>query len=292
MRVIAVLLSLFVVVWPFRLPAAGAGAITNLSEDTMDQSSQKSDSTVLQDVKLTVIFDNYESAPGLKTAWGFACLVETDDVTLLFDTGGDGDILLHNMSALKIDPGAIDILMISHDHWDHTGGLADVLPQLKKPDIFLLKSFSEDSRKVAAGDSGRVHLLTGPEEITKGMVSSGEMGSGIKEQALIIRTRDGAIIITGCAHPGIVSIVEKAIELTGDDILFVVGGFHLLQMAEKELGAIIERLKELHVRFVAPSHCSGDAARRLFAEAFGDRFVEVGAGKIVTLDDLSSSGKE
>ncbi len=292
MRVIAVLLSLFVVVWPFRLPAAGAGAITNFSEDTMDQSSQKSDSTVLQDVKLTVIFDNYESAPGLKTAWGFACLVETDDVTLLFDTGGDGDILLHNMSALKIDPGAIDILMISHDHWDHTGGFADVLPQLKNPDIFLLESFSEGLRKAAAGDSGRVHLLTGPGEITKGMVSSGEIGGDIKEQALIIRTRDGAIIITGCAHPGIVSIVEKAIKLTGDDILFVVGGFHLLRMGEREFGAIIARLKELHVRFVAPSHCSGDAARRLFAEAFGDRFVEVGAGKIVTLDDLSYRGED
>jgi len=293
MTAIAVLLlSMFFLGGLYQGPAADAGKIKNNPEDTMVDSLLKSDSTRLRDVKLTAIFDNYAAVPDLETSWGFACLVQTDDATLLFDTGGDGDILLRNMAALNIDPGAIDMLMISHDHWDHTGGLEDVVPRMKAADIFLLDSFSEDVKRIASGSSGDVHILTGPDEITTGMMSTGEIGGDIPEQALIVRTAYGAIIITGCAHPGIVDIVEKAIECTDDDILLIIGGFHLLRTGEEKLADIIAQLKELHVRNVAPSHCSGDAARRLFAKAYGDRFIEVGAGKTITLDDLLYTGDE
>ena len=76
-------------------------------------------------MKITIVYDNCLSKPGLRTGWGFSSLIETDCAPpLLFDTGADGTTLLHNMRKLGIDPGRIGIIVISHAHGDHTGGLS------------------------------------------------------------------------------------------------------------------------------------------------------------------------
>ena len=109
------------------------------------------------------------------------------------------------------------------------------------------------------------------------MATTGEL-NGIKEQSLIIATSKGLIVVTGCAHPGIVNIVKKAKELTGKDVYLAIGGFHLSGASQRTISSIIEELKALGVKKVAPCHCSGDLARRLFKEKFGEDYLEAGVG--------------
>lgn len=76
---------------------------------------------------VTVICDNYSIRENLDASWGFACLICTGDQNVLFDTASDGIVLSKNMDRLGVDPAAIDLLMISHQHWDHVGGVYEIL---------------------------------------------------------------------------------------------------------------------------------------------------------------------
>jgi len=108
--------------------------------------------------------------------------------------------------------------------------------------------------------------------------STGELGWGLKEQSLVIRTSKGLIVVTGCAHPGVVNVVRKAKELHKDDVYLVLGGFHLCGLGESEIRDVLRGVKSEGVRLAAPCHCSGDAARRAFKEAYGKSFIALGAG--------------
>ncbi len=78
-------------------------------------------------IKSTVLFDNTPHNPELQTGWGYSCLIETEKQTILFDTGSDGVLLLENMKKLGISPGKIQHIVISHEYWDHIGGLPYLL---------------------------------------------------------------------------------------------------------------------------------------------------------------------
>jgi 7,8-dihydropterin-6-yl-methyl-4-(beta-D-ribofuranosyl)aminobenzene 5'-phosphate synthase len=107
------------------------------------------------------------------------------------------------------------------------------------------------------------------------------MGSAIIEQSLVIETSEGLVVITGCAHPGIVGIVSAAAE--GGDIGLVIGGFHLKDDSATEIDEVIADLQALGVKRVAPTHCTGDEARERFRAVFGDGFVPVGVGSVVRI---------
>ncbi|MCP5103503.1 MAG: MBL fold metallo-hydrolase [bacterium] len=107
------------------------------------------------------------------------------------------------------------------------------------------------------------------------------MGSEIKEQSLILDTDKGLILITGCSHPGIVSIVKKTMEIRKKKVFMALGGFHLWGKPENELKTIIAQLKELGVVKVGATHCTGDPAIKLFKEAFGKNYVSMGVGKVL-----------
>ena len=94
----------------------------------------------------------------------------------------------------------------------------------------------------------------------------------------MIETPQGLVVITGCAHPGVVSIVRRAKELTGREVYLVLGGFHLGGTSEGKITGIVEDFQQLGVQRVAPCHCSGDVARRLFKEAYGEDFISAGVG--------------
>ena len=113
--------------------------------------------------------------------------------------------------------------------------------------------------------------------------SSGELGDSIKEQALILETSSGLLIITGCAHPGIVNVVRKAKELFKVEVYLVMGGFHLAGMSNAGIRETIRMLKEIGVKKVAPSHCTGERAIAFFREAWGDDFLEGGVGAGIEL---------
>lgn len=229
-------------------------------------------------VIITIIYDNDSLRSDLKSSWGFSCMIDKDDTKILFDTGGDGEILLHNMSKLGIDPADIDSIVLSHIHGDHTGGLSGLLRQGYRFKIYLPASFSYTFKKILMAAGNKVVELEDQAEIIKGITTTGVMGKYIHEQGLVIRTKKGAILVTGCAHPGIVHMVERTIELTSGPVFLVLGGFHLFSLSEHEIHRIAEKLKKLGVQRVAPCHCSGGRAKKIFEEVFGADYILAGAG--------------
>jgi 7,8-dihydropterin-6-yl-methyl-4-(beta-D-ribofuranosyl)aminobenzene 5'-phosphate synthase len=94
------------------------------------------------------------------------------------------------------------------------------------------------------------------------------------------------IIITGCAHPGIIKIIQRAKELFNEQVLLVMGGFHLGGESTERLASIIASFKSLGVIYAAPCHCSGEAARQKFSREYGDKYLILGVGKIIRYQDF------
>ena len=235
---------------------------------------------------ITVVYDNNPYKDGLATAWGFSCLITGIEETILFDTGGDGLIPLNNMGKLTIDPDNIDLVVLSHIHGDHTGGLDSFLKKNPNVTVYLPKSFPTKFKQSVKGYGAKTIEVEEPLEICENVYSTGQLGILIKEQSLIVRTNKGLIVITGCAHPGIVKIVTAAKNLLKDDILLVVGGFHLEWATKGKLEKIISAFKKLGVRYAGPCHCSGEKARSLFEKHFAKNYINIGAGRVITMADL------
>jgi 7,8-dihydropterin-6-yl-methyl-4-(beta-D-ribofuranosyl)aminobenzene 5'-phosphate synthase len=231
-------------------------------------------------VMITVVYDNIPYDPRLQTAWGFGCLIETGEKTILFDTGGDGTILLKNMRMLGIDPESIEVVVLSHIHGDHTGGLASLLTAGARPTVYLPRSFPSDFKSRVRAQADVVEV-GGAAKIADGVYTTGEMGSGIVEQALVLQTSRGLVVVTGCAHPGISEMVARAIEIGGDGVYLVLGGFHLGGASEARVKEIIAEYQRLGVQKVAPSHCTGDKAIRLFRDVYGEDSIPSGAGQAI-----------
>jgi 7,8-dihydropterin-6-yl-methyl-4-(beta-D-ribofuranosyl)aminobenzene 5'-phosphate synthase len=228
--VFSIVLALFIILEFFTFTPERK--IKQPKEEILEKELKTSSSETMGKAKITLvtIYDNYKANPELKTGWGFSCLVKTEGKNILFDTGAESETLLSNMEKVEIDPKEIDFIFISHLHGDHTGGLAGILkikPNLK---VYKPESFSS------------------PTQIINGVWTTGPLGTDIKEQSLIIKSTKGLIIITGCAHPGIVNIVKKAKEIfPNDNIYLVLGGFHLFGASDSKLKAVIDDFKKLGV---------------------------------------------
>jgi len=234
--------------------------------------------------RLTIVFNNIPCASRLKTAWGFSCLIEGFQHTILFDTGSDGDILLSNMKGLGIDPGAVSAIVLSHIHADHCGGLEKFLQRNHDVTIYLPESFPASFMKGVQEYGAHVKRVNKPARLFAQVHSTGEMGEWIKEQSLVLEIPKGLVIITGCAHPGIVRIAQKVKGLHKKGIYMVVGGFHLAGTSSEQVREIIRKLKGLGVEKVAPSHCTGGVAIDLFKKSWGKNFVEGGCGAVIPLN--------
>ncbi len=277
----------------------------------------------MRDITITVVYDNNPYKEGLETGWGFSCLITGTEKIILFDTGGAGSILLNNMEKLGIKPNNIDIVVLSHIHGDHTGGLGSFLEKNSNVTVYLPKSFPKRFKDNVASCGAKIVEVERSLKICENVHSAGQLGKWIKEQPLIIRTDNGLIVITGCAHPGIVNPVRSsgqlgtdaecptsngvntAKDLIKDNILLpapmvpapvvpaqvaqaqvVMGGFHLEWATKSKIERIISTFKRLNVRYVGPCHCTGDKARTLFEKHFGKNYINVGAGKVITTADL------
>jgi len=205
-------------------------------------------------MKITIVYDNKTAKDirELKAGWGFSCFIQTKERNILFDTGWDGDILISNMKLLGISPKDTDLVVISHSHWDHCGGLARLLnlnPNLK---IYIPHSFSKHLKEEIKKRSDTYEIRKSS-EICPGVFTTGEIeGSlpigktriSIKEQSLIISTIKGLVVITGCAHSGINKILNSANKL--GEIYALLGGFH--DFDEYNL------LK--NISLIVPTHCT------------------------------------
>ncbi len=238
------------------------------------------------DMNITVVNDNNTFKQGLETVWGFSCIITGTEKTILFDTGGNGSILLGNMEKLAVEPNNIDIVVLSHIHGDHTGGIDSLLEKNPDVTIYLPKSFPRKFKDKVTSCGSKIVEAEHSLKICENVYSTGELGRLIKEQSLIIQTDKGLIVITGCAHPGIVKIVNAAKNLSEGNILLVMGGFHLEWTTKGKIEKIISAFKQMGVRYVGPTHCSGNKARSLFEKHFGENYIDVGAGKVINTNDL------
>jgi len=211
-------------------------------------------------MKLTILYDNEVWVEGLKSDWGFSCLVETKKVNILFDTGGDGRLLLSNMKTLGIDPSTVDVIFISHGHWDHTGGLADFLAVRRVP---VIAPASAVPGKVVPG----IEVVRDAVELYPGIYTTGEL-SGI-EQSLVIKIPGGVLVVVGCSHPGVHSILKKASEY--GRVKYLVGGlhgFHELELLE-------------HLDKVCPVHCT--QYKQEIAARYPEKWVPGGVGRVLEI---------
>ena len=232
------------------------------------------------DLTITIIYDNTAHDAGLQTDWGFAALTQYGGHTLLFDTGTSGQILVSNMDKLGIDPKTIEAIVLSHAHEDHVNGLQALLDKGITPKVYVLSSFDSSFKN---GVRARTNLVevSGPLEILPGLHSTGGLGISIVEQAMVVETGQGIVVITGCAHPGIVSIVRQAKKMAEGDVTLVVGGFHLLGNSPSQVKQVIADLRAMGVRQISPTHCTGEVAIATFAAEYGDGYVQGGAGRVI-----------
>ncbi|MBD3370650.1 MBL fold metallo-hydrolase [Candidatus Fermentibacteria bacterium] len=224
-------------------------------------------------VTVTVVFDNYAYDQLMTTSWGFGALLTTETDTVLFDTGGNGDVLLHNLGVLGVDPASIGCVVLSHRHHDHIGGLSALIEAGSRPRVYVLEDFPDVLLRF-----DNVVVVDSAMQVRPGIRTTGPVRAGLLEQALVVSTPDGDLVLTGCAHPGVENMVQNALDSGSGEILLVMGGFHLGGASPARIRATAERLQEQGVKKVAPSHCSGDEARRVFEELFGEDCCRTGAG--------------
>ncbi len=232
-------------------------------------------------LRITYLYDNTAAVPGVRADWGFACLVEGRGARLLFDTGAKPDVLTHNAHALRVDLGRLDAVVLSHDHGDHTGGFTALGPRPGLP-VFHAQGFNPTVIAALRGSGAKLVPVSKSVEVLPGFQTSDEFGTTIKEEALLVDTPDGLVVIVGCSHPGIVTMLRHIKASTGRPIHTVLGGFHLMQTPADEVRRMAAAFQELGVRRVGPTHCTGPEAIGLFRDAYGDGFIQGGVGTVVT----------
>ena len=234
-------------------------------------------------IKISVLYDNISLRDDMIKDWGFSCLIQGMPKTVLFDTGASGKILLNNMSKLGLNPQQIETVLISHDHKDHTGGLAELLDVNQNIEVWLPNFFSQTFKDSISAKGAELVEVNKFQNICEGVYTTGIISGWIKEQSLILDTHKGLILITGCAHPRIVKIIDHVISLFDKHIYLVMGGFHLAGFEEMEIQAIIKSFKQAGVHEVGPAHCSGELSHTLFESAYGTDYLRIGVGQEIII---------
>ncbi len=273
--------------------------------------------------RLTILCENTAGVPyGVIGEHGFACFVETDDGSYLFDTG-QGFAIVQNALALGKDLRSISAIMLSHGHYDHTGGLPAVL-QLTgdldvygHPDIFAERVWSAGGRSRFVGIpfrrsyleslGARFRLGTEMTTIGPGVFLSGEiprrssfekgdttmtaiLPDGTKthpdplkdDLSLIVDSPKGLILVLGCAHAGMINIIEYALEKTGRDrIHAVIGGTHLGFSSDEQFEETLKVIDRYRIERIGVSHCTGLPRAAMLHAKLGERFFFGSAGAVL-----------
>jgi len=234
-------------------------------------------------VKIKILYDNTRINNNLFHGWGVSYLIED---TILFDTGEKASYLFNNMVRMDVKVDNIKTVVISHDHFDHTGGLWGVLQERLGLDLYVCHGLSRAFRDEARSYRCNIIEVNSFTQIANNIYTTGQIKGRcgpyyIPEQALVLETEKGLTIITGCAHPGIIKIVEHVMEQKNGKIHLVMGGFHLLDKSVKKIKEINNKLRELGVQYIGPAHCTGEGATKIFKESYKENFIDIKVGHTI-----------
>ena len=231
-------------------------------------------------VHVTIIYDNYQVDQNLDTDWGFACLVECQGNLLLFDAGRNADLYKKNVTLLGIHPEEIPSLFISHEHGDHTAGIPWILELNPSIQCYLPASYARQLEDRGTLPPNSFELAK-PAHLYGPFYSTGDDFVAFREQGLVVITENGGALITGCGHPGVVPMIQAAEQELGIEIHTVIGGLHLMDKSKEEVDQLAAALKELGVKQICPTHCTGDNAITALKAAFGNGYISGGTGKLL-----------
>ena len=270
--------------------------------------------------RITILYDAFGTAP-LQKDWGYSAFIEYGGKRILFDTGNNPQILARNAKAKGVDLSRLDFVVLSHRHGDHMGGMAYLLrvnPHVKiyapkenfgvygssLPGTFYRRDESLPPEQRYYGGSppsvmtfgsawpdAHFELVDSDTSVAPGihlisLVSDKPGTLELRELSLAIETPEGVILIVGCSHPGIDNILHSAASIASH-IHLVAGGFHLVTAKDPDIDAMVHALRDTgKVDFVAPGHCTGEAAFAALKTAFGARFLYAGVGTTLNLHDL------
>jgi 7,8-dihydropterin-6-yl-methyl-4-(beta-D-ribofuranosyl)aminobenzene 5'-phosphate synthase len=235
-------------------------------------------------MKLRLIAEGSTKRERKMLRWGISFLA--GDV--LFDAFGREDIFQENVRRFKIDLSRVKHVVISHEDWDHIAGLGDFLKAHPKTRVYICKRSGKALKELIRRSGGSLVEVDKPRKISPNIFSLGQMradtGRGILyEQAVVVKSQKGFSVITGCAHPGIVRIVKRAIKTFGKKVYAICGGFHMKDHSWEENLKIIKELQALGVKKVIPLHCSGPRAFRTFGGFYGENCIKLREGNAIKL---------
>ena len=285
------------------------------------------DKMPVKKVQISILIEDSKNPdkPDLRNKHGISFFIQAkigdNDVAVLMDTGPSPETLLYNSAKMGINLEDIDVIVLSHGHYDHTGGLHEILKKIKKripvighptvlqPKLSMMPHLRLIGAPVTSSNIESTHgvpvFATDPVTIADGIMTTGEVprispfetvkgfwtvqnqryieDKMIDDQSLIIDVEGkGLVIITGCAHAGIINTIKYAQKIAKNrKVHAVLGGFHLISASDNRIQATIDELKKLNLEFVGPCHCTGKKAIKKMDEAFGDRCHYLHSGHII-----------